>query len=441
MILRILIRSSKLHGPISNTQKVSTLQEFFEYRDDRLCCDGHSIEEIARRVGTPFYVYSTHCMKERFRGLDRAFASVPHLICYALKANSRPALLRVLLAEGAGAEVVSGAELALALAVGFDPDKIVFSGVGKRSDEIELGIRAGIHLFIAESEGELAVLERLASEIGAPVNVALRINPDIDAETHPHITTGLQSSKFGLDRATVLDLYSRRQDYPHLDFTSIHTHIGSQITSIRPLTESARLLEELCRELDSLGVKLVEVDWGGGLGISYGDHKDAPSFKEYAEQILPWLERSGLRLIMEPGRSLVGPAGALVVRVLYVKEVHGRRVVVVCGGMTDLLRPGLYGAYHRIVPVERRNEPGAPVDIVGSVCESSDVFGRERPLGDLRPGDLLAILDTGAYGYVMSSNYNLRPRPAEVVVDEDGFRIVRKAETRDELVARELGEG
>lgn len=418
------------------------MHEFFEYRDDRLCCDGYSLEKIARRVGAPFYVYSIRCLRERFRRLDRAFAGVPRVVCYALKANSRPALLRVLVAEGAGAEVVSGGELALALAVGFDPDTIVFSGVGKMEDEIEAGIRAGIHLFIAESEGELTVLERLASELDSRVNVALRINPDIDAETHPKITTGVQSSKFGLDHATVLDLYSRRQDYPHLDFISVHTHIGSQITSVGPLTASARFLEELCRELDSRGVKLVEVDWGGGLGISYGDDDDALGFEEYAEQIRPWLERSGLRLIIEPGRALVGPAGALIVRVLYVKEVHGRRVAVVGGGMTDLLRPGLYNAYHRIVPVERRNDAtGAPVDVVGAVCESSDVFGRERQLGDLRPGDLLAILDTGAYGYVMSSNYNMRPRPAEVVVEGDEYRVVRKAETREELVAKELSEG
>jgi diaminopimelate decarboxylase len=415
------------------------LHEFFEYRDGRFCCDGHSLETIAHGVGTPFYVYSARCLRERFRGLDRAFAGANHLICYALKANTQPALLRILLAEGAGAEVVSGAELALALAVGFDPKKVVFSGVGKTEDEIEAGIQAGIRFFIVESEGELEAIQRLASQLGHRASVALRINPDIDAHTHPHTTTGLHTSKFGIDRDAAVALYLRREEFSHLNFNSIHVHIGSQITSLEPLSESARLLEELCRELGRSGVTLGEVDWGGGLGISSGDGDDAPSFEEYARLILPWLERSGLGLVIEPGRVLVGPAGALVVRVLYVKEVHGRRVAVVGAGMTDLIRPALYAAHHRIVPIEHRSaEAGAPVDVVGPVCESSDVFGRECRLGEVKPGDLLAVLDTGAYGYVMSSNYNMRPRPAEVVVEEEDFRIARKAETREELVAREL---
>jgi diaminopimelate decarboxylase len=426
---------------LGHTLKVGILEEFFEYRDNRLCCDGHSIEELAREIGAPFYLYSARCLQERYRRLDRAFAGVTHLICYALKANSQPALLRVLLAEGAGAEVVSGGELALALAVGFDPGKIVFSGVGKAEDEIEAGIRAGIRLFIVESGGELAALERLASQHRRKANVALRINPDVDAATHPHITTGLRTSKFGIEREAALALYRRREEFPHLNFNSIHAHIGSQITSLEPMSESARLLEDLCGELGRCGVTLDEVDWGGGLGITHGDQNEAPSFEEYAGLILPWLERSGLGLIIEPGRALVGPAGALVVRVLYVKEHYGRHLAVVGGGMTDLLRPALYDAYHRIVPIERRNENGIPIDVVGAVCESSDVFGRECRLGELKPGDLLAILDTGAYGYAMSSNYNLRPRPAEVVVEEDDYRVVRRAETREELVARELDEG
>jgi diaminopimelate decarboxylase len=420
---------------------VSILHEFFEFRNDRLYCDGHSLVEIARRVGTPFYVYSARCLRERFRRLDRAFAGTEHLICYALKANSQPALLRVLLAEGAGAEVVSGAELSLALAVGFEPTRIVFSGVGKTKDEIEAGVQAGIRFFIVESEGELDIVERLASQLGRRANVALRVNPNIDAGTHPHIATGLQTSKFGIDRKAAFELYLRRGEYPHLEFKSIHIHIGSQITSLKPLSDSARLLIDFCFELGKHGLSLSEVDWGGGLGIAHGDENDVPGFDEYAGVILPWLERSGLRLVIEPGRVLVGPAGALVVRVLYVKEVHGRRVAVVCGGMTDLIRPALYDARHRIVPVERRNDTGAPIDVVGPVCESSDVFGREYLLGEVKPGDFLAVLDVGAYGFVMSSNYNMRPRPAEVIVEQEGFRIARKAETREELVARELDEG
>jgi diaminopimelate decarboxylase len=252
------------------------------------------------------------------------------------------------------------------------------------------------------------------------------------------MATGVQTAKFGLDPETAFGLYARRRDFPNLEFSAVHVHIGSQLTSIEPLAECARLVERLVGELGAIGVHLTEVDWGGGLGIPYGD-EEPPSFEDYARQILPRLSGSKARLILEPGRSLVGPAGALVVRVLYVKQVHGRTFAVVDSGMNDLLRPALYDAYHRILPLVPRDGEGEPVDVVGAVCESSDVFGRSRHLGLLEPGDLLAILDTGAYGYSMGSNYNLRPRPAEVVVENKRFRVVRQAETVEELVAREFG--
>ena len=415
-------------------------REVFRHREGKLYCEGCSLETVARELSTPFYVYSIECIRERYRSLDRAFSDVPHLICYALKANSQPELLRALLNEGAGVEVVSGAELQLALSVGVDPEKIVFSGVGKTEAELGAGVRAGIFLFTVESEGELAALNRLALGFGRCASVALRINPDIDPQTHPHITTGIQTAKFGLDPDRALELYVRRQEFHGLDFTAIHTHLGSQLTSIEPLGEAVRLLEKFVDDLKARGVNLTHVNWGGGLGIDYGEEKP-PSFEEYAELILPWISGSGARLILEPGRALVGPAGALVMRVLYVKTVHGSRFAVVDGGMTDMLRPALYDAYHRIVPLKMNDGKGERIDVVGAVCESSDLFGRNRDLGDIRAGDYLAILDTGAYGYSMSFNYNLRPRPAEIVVEGEKYRVVRKAETAEALVTRELGEG
>jgi diaminopimelate decarboxylase len=290
-----------------------------------------------------------------------------------------------------------------------------------------------------ESEGELAALNRLALGLGRRQAVGLRINPDIDPQTHPHIATGIQTAKFGLDPDTALGLYMRWREFPGLDFTAVHTHLGSQLTSIEPMAESARMLERLVGDLKSHGVAMTDVNWGGGLGIDYGEEKP-PGFEEYAAQILPWISRSGARLILEPGRALVGPAGALIVRVLYVKTVHGSRFAVVDGGMNDLLRPALYDAFHRIVPLNRKAGRGECIDVAGAVCESSDIFGRDCDLGDVRPGDYLAILDAGAYGYSMSFNYNLRPRPAEVVVEGGEYRVVREAETTEMLVSWELGE-
>lgn len=407
--------------------------EVFQLENGRLFCERCSLEGMARSVSTPFYVYSSRCLRERYRQVDQAFAGVSHLICYALKANSQPELLRALLEEGAGAEVVSGAELALARAVGFAPDNIVFSGVGKTEEELEAGLKANIRLCTVESEGELESLERLARHHGLSARVAIRINPAIDPKTHPHIATGVETAKFGLDPETALGLYARRDDFPHLHFTGIHSHIGSQLKDLEPLAESARLLERLYDELAASGLALTDVNWGGGLGIDDGE-APAPTFEDYAGAIVPWISRCGAHLIIEPGRAIVGPAGALVVRVLYVKRTHGRRFAVVDGGMNDLIRPALYGATHRILPLAPRG-PSEPVDVVGAVCESSDVFGREQQLGELQPGDFLAILDVGAYGFSMSSNYNLRPRPAEVIVERERFRLVRQAETANELVA------
>ncbi len=413
-------------------------QQFY-LREGKLHCEDCSLERIASSMATPFYVYSTRELVERFRSLDSAFAAQPHLLCYALKANSQPALLRLLVAEGAGAEVVSGAELALALKVGFPAEQIVFSGVGKAEWELEAGLQADILLFHIESEGEVALLDRLAHRADRRARVSIRVNPDIDAGTHPHIATGVRTAKFGLDLDTAMALYRRHEEFTNLEFCGIHTHIGSQITTLHPLGEAARTLAKAIVELKADGVTITQVDIGGGLGIAYGE-EPAPEFSAYAQEVLPWLTGTGARVIVEPGRALLGPVGAFVVKVLYVKRVHDRSFVVVDAGMNDLLRPALYDAYHRIVPIEPRQGARETVDVVGAVCETADTFGRDRLLVDPRPGDLLAILDAGAYGYAMSSNYNLRPRPAEVLVDGGEFRVVREAENTEDLLARELGE-
>lgn len=412
--------------------------EVFRYRDSQLTVEGVAVSEIAGEVPTPFYLYAVETLVERYRALESAFGPSRHLHCVALKANSQPALLRPLAEEGAGAEVVSGAELALALALGFDPSRIVFSGVGKTESELLSGLRAGIRMFLVESESELDVLESLAAAEGTKAPVALRLNPDIDPKTHRHIATGVSAAKFGVDPDQARELYRRHQDYAHLDFVGIHSHIGSQITSIEPLYENASTLGAWVRELRDGGVPIQYVDVGGGLGIPYEGH-DAPGFDQYAERVIDALSALDVELITEPGRALLGPIGAFVVRVLYLKSVHDRRFAIVDAGMNDLIRPALYDAYHRVVPLKEGGAATEPVDIAGAVCESSDVFARARELPALERGDLLAILDAGAYGFVMSSNYNLRPRPAEVVVDGSGYRVVREAESEAALVARELG--
>ena len=357
----------------------------------------------------------------------------------ALKANSQPALLRPLIAEGAGAEVVSGAELALALALGFPPSRIVFSGVGKTERELRAGLEADIRMFLVESETELRVLNELAASDGRKGRVALRLNLDIDPGTHPHVATGVSTAKFGVDAVEAERLYAAHEDFAHLELVGIHSHIGSQITSMEPLAENARTLAEWVRKLRDQGVPLRYVDIGGGIGIPY-EGEETPSFDTYAEGLIEPLAELDVEILTEPGRVLLGPVGAFIVRVLYVKKVHGRNFAVVDAGINDLIRPAFYNAYHRVVPVAGSGSSATkPVDIVGAVCESSDVFACNRELPELSRSDILAILDTGAYGFAMASNYNLRPRPAEVVVEGAEHRIVRAAETEKELVSRELG--
>ncbi len=401
-----------------------------------LRCDDVSLEDAALRYGTPLYVYSAAAVEEAYRAYERAFASVPRRICYAMKANGNGALLRIFARLGAGVDIVSGFEMKAALRAGFPPERIVFAGVGKTDAELEQGLREGIGDFNAESEEELARLSALAARRGATARVSLRVNPDIDPRSHPYISTGLRENKFGVDIALAPEILRRARSLPGLRVVGLQCHIGSQITDLEPLGEAAREIADLSRRLLAEGFPLETIDLGGGLGVDYekGTLTDPTAL---AACVLPALAGLPLLLLIEPGRSLVARAGALLTRVLYLKENRGKRFVIVDAAMNDLLRPALYQAFHRIEPVAPPRPGTETVDVVGPVCETGDFLARDRALPPVESGDLLAILDAGAYGFGMSSNYNLRPRAAEVLVEDGSVRLVRRRETFDDLVRLE----
>jgi diaminopimelate decarboxylase len=395
------------------------------------------VPSIVEAVGTPAYVYSAEAIRSAYREIDSAFAEYPHAIHYALKANSTLALLRLLRSIGSRADANSWGEIDVAQRVGFAPKDIVFTGVGKTRDELEGAIALEIGTINAESAGELDRIASIAAEQGRVARVALRVNPDIDARSHPNISTGLKSNKFGVPIQEARAIYADRRRLSSLEFVGVHIHIGSQITSAEPLGRAARSLVTLARELCEDGFTLEHVDLGGGLGIGYeGRPLLTPS--HYAAAVLPELRRIGIPVVLEPGRAVVGNAGALVSRVVDVKRFpDGRQFAVLDAGMTELMRPALYGSFHRILPVAPRSGPESAWDIVGPICESSDVFARERSLPELRVDDLVAVLDTGAYGAVMASNYNRRFLAPEVLVDNDRFEIIRRRQTLDDVLALE----
>ncbi|HET7293026.1 MAG TPA: diaminopimelate decarboxylase [Vicinamibacteria bacterium] len=402
-----------------------------------LTCDGVSLQEIAASHGTPAYVYSAAALLEAYEAYARAFAPVPHRVCYALKANSCGALLRLLAARGAGADIVSGGELRAALRAGFPPERVVFSGVGKTDDEIALGLEEGIGEWNAESEDEIRRVSRAASRAGQGARVTLRVNPDIDPRSHPYISTGLHENKFGVEIGKAVEILERARRLPGIVVTGVQSHIGSQVGDLGALEEAARAIAALSGELLGRGFALETIDIGGGLGVDYeGEAGPAPA--ELAARVLPAIAPLGLRLLLEPGRSIVARAGVLLTRVLYVKENARKRFVIVDAGMNDLLRPALYEAFHRIEPVVDVGAAARAADVVGPVCESGDFLARDRPLPEVRPGDLLAVRDAGAYGFSMSSNYNLRARAAEVLVEDARPRLVRRRETFEDLVRTEV---
>ena len=394
------------------------------------------LRALAEVVGTPTYVYSYRTLKRHCTALHRAFGDRPHLTCYAVKANGNLALLRALAQEGIGADIVSGGELFRARTAGFPGERIVYSGVGKTEAEMRYALEEGIMCFNVESLPELDVLNRVAGEMGKVAPVALRVNPDVDPKTHPHIATGLRENKFGIAYEDALDAYKIASSLSNVKVVGVDAHIGSQITSVEPFVESVRRLVELVEKLGDEGIILEHIDIGGGLGIRYRD-ETPPEPAEWVKALLPVLEPTGLKVIFEPGRSLVGNAGILLTKVLYVKETPHKNFIVVDAAMTDLIRPALYGAYHEVLPVERRGEEEIVADIVGPVCESGDFLAKGRSIERPRRGDLLAVMSAGAYGFVMSSNYNARPRPAEVFVKGDRFQVVRERESYGDLVRGE----
>jgi diaminopimelate decarboxylase len=409
----------------------------FHRLDGTLACDGVPLPGIAAAQGTPLYVYSAGTIVSRYRAVDEAFACHPHAMHYALKANSTLAIARLLRSLGSGADANSGGEIDVALRAGFIPPQIVFTGVGKTRAELEQAIDLGVKTINAESDGELARIDEIGRARQTRVKVALRINPDIDARSHPHISTGLKTNKFGIALADAREICRRSAGRSGLEIVGLHTHLGSQITNLEPLRSAATAIVALARELKDDGVTIEHLDLGGGLGISY-DGSVVPTAQEYAAALLPAVRESGLSIILEPGRNIVGPAGVLVASVVDVKSrPDGKWFVILDTGMTELMRPMLYDAYHRIEPVAASDAPEIVCDIVGPLCESSDTLGRERRLRAPRVGDLMAVLDVGAYGSVMASNYNRRTMPAEVLVEDGKYSVIRRRQTIDDLVALE----
>jgi diaminopimelate decarboxylase len=409
----------------------------FERHGDTLVCDGVSLDEAAARHGTPLYLYSRAAVEAAYAAYDSAFAPVPHRVCYALKANASGAILRVLAGLGAGADIVSGMEMRAALRAGFTADRIVFSGVGKTDAELDLGLEQGVGLFNAESEAEIARIAAAASSRGRTARVALRVNPDIDPRSHPYISTGLRENKFGTDIALAPEILARARSLPGVRMVGLQCHIGSQITDLEPLEESARELAALSRRLLDEGFALETIDIGGGLGVDY-DGSGGPTPSSFAARVLPELKGLPLTVLVEPGRSLVAGAGVLLTRVLDVKQNRARTFVVVDAGMNDLLRPALYGAFHRIEPVTLRGRRAVRVDVVGPVCETADFLARDREIEAVEPGELLAVRDAGAYAFSMSSTYNMRPRPAEALVEDGAARLIRRRETFEDLTGTEV---
>jgi diaminopimelate decarboxylase len=402
-----------------------------------LRCDGVSLAEAAREMGTPLFVYSRAGIEAAYRAYQAAFAPVPHRVCYAVKANGNGAILRLLAGLGAGADIVSGGELLAARRAGFPPERIVFAGVGKTEAEIALGLAQGIGEWNAESEDEISRIGAAAAARGVVARVSLRVNPDIDARSHPYISTGLREAKFGVAIGLAPAILRRARGLAGVEVVGVQCHIGSQITDLEPLAAAARALAGLSRQLLDEGFPLRTIDLGGGLGVSY-DGRGAPDASGLASAVLPAVEKLPLTLVLEPGRSLVAASGVLLTRVLYVKGGPEKKFVVVDAGLNDLLRPALYDAFHRVEPVVSRGRPAELVDVVGPVCESSDFLARRRELERVDPGDLVAVRDAGAYGFAMSSNYNMRPRAAEALVEDGRVLLIRRRETFDDMVRTEV---
>lgn len=408
----------------------------FTYKNSELYCEQVPLAKIAETVDTPFYVYSKNTIADNVKAFQKAFKDVPHLIAFSTKANSNLSVLNTVIQNGGGLDIVSSGELYRGLKAGVDPKKVVYSGVGKKASEIEYAIKTGILMLNVESAEELEKINEIAERLHLKAPVALRVNPDVDPKTHPYISTGMKKAKFGIPVQEALRLYGEAAKMKGLKVVGVDCHIGSQLTDTQPFVDAMKRIRGVVEELRSRNIEITHLDIGGGLGIQYKDEKP-PSIEEYAAAILDVLKDIGCTLVLEPGRRIVGKAGALITQVIYNKHGEAKDFVILDAAMNDLIRPSLYEAWHEIIPVKESKPEKKAVDIVGPVCESGDCFAHDRKFPKVAPGDLVAILDAGAYGFTMASNYNTRARPAEVMVSGEKFITVRKRETLEDMIRGE----
>lgn len=408
----------------------------FQYKGNELYAEEVALKDIAAKVGTPYYAYSYATLTRHFKAFDDAFAGSPHTICYSMKANSNQSVLKTFFNIGGGVDIVSGGELYRALKAGVTPSKVVYSGVGKKDEEIEFALNTGILMFNVESEQELTRISEIASRMGKKAGIAIRVNPDVDPGTHPYITTGLKNAKFGITIDRAMQEYSRAKTLSGIDVIGIDMHIGSQLTKVNPFVDSILKLKIMIGKLQKEGIALKYFDCGGGLGIQYND-EEPPVPADYGKEIVAATKDLGLHLIFEPGRNMVGNAGILVSKCLYTKARDEKNFIMVDAGMNDLARPALYGSFHGVLPVVKEQDGMIVADIVGPICESGDFLAKDREVPMFKRGDLMAFMSAGAYGFAMSSPYNSRPRVPEVMVNGDSFEIIRERETVEDLIKGE----
>lgn len=409
--------------------------DYFEYKNNQLYAEDVNLTELARQYGTPAYVYSRATLERHWHAFDQAFGDQPHLICYAVKANSNIAILNLLAQLGSGFDIVSVGELERVLRAGGEASRVVFSGVGKKPQEIRRALEVGIRCFNVESQAELVVINQIAAEMGTVAPVSLRVNPDVDAQTHPYISTGLKENKFGIAHHQAVAVYQQAQALSHIEVRGIDCHIGSQLTQITPFVDALKRVLALVDELKTHGIELQHLDLGGGLGIRY-QHETPPSPAEQIAALLAELGDRKVEILIEPGRAIVGNAGVLLSEVLYLKHNEEKNFAIIDAAMNDLMRPALYGAWQEIVPLQQREGETRCYDLVGPVCETGDFLGKDRLL-NLQAGDFIAVKSAGAYGFTMSSNYNTRPRAVEIMVDGDQVHVIRQRENLDQLLQGE----
>jgi diaminopimelate decarboxylase len=406
---------------------------YFEFKDNELFAENISVTELAHEYGTPLYVYSAATLRRHFDAFDSAFSGLEHLTCFSVKANSNLSVLKLLAEKGAGMDIVSGGELYRALKAGVPADRIVYSGVGKKAYEIAEALKADILMFNVESVGELHRINEVAGSMGKKARISFRINPDVDPKTHPYISTGMKKNKFGLEIENAFEAYKTAKDLPNVDPVGMDCHIGSQLTEIAPFLEALEKLLKFNQRLKDIGINISTLDLGGGLGITY-DEEEPPHPKEFGEALTKALKDQGLKVILEPGRVIAGNSGILVTEVVYTKKSPTKNFLIVDAGMNDLIRPSLYGSYHRLEEVVKKGRPEIECDVVGPICESGDFIARDRNLPEMEQGELLAAYSAGAYGFTMASNYNSRPRAAEIIVDGDDVIVARRRESYEDLV-------